>query len=87
MKDGDLKKLIREAITAPVEEMCGVKKHKNLEEFDFDIDEPAEPNNPDYMRGWEDGHEAGKIGAAMYGESVHLESRSPKVSRPKKGKK
>lgn len=94
MKDGDQKKIIRKSVAKVLKEMCGKghkrDPHRDIEIYEDAYDlytrEPEEPDNPEYMRGWEDGYEAGKIGAAMYGEAkrnfpgneISLEEENPR---------
>lgn len=60
--------------------MCSTpKKRDEIYEFNDDYtQEPKEPNNPEYMKGWEDGYEAAKIEVTMYGEGQDAE-RNPNI--------
>ena len=67
MKVGDrINKAVKRAASPILTEMVNEWEKHSQGEYD---QQPSEPNNPDYMRGYEEGYEAGKVSAAMYGES------------------
>lgn len=63
MKVGDrINKAVKRAASPILTEMVNEWEKHSQGEYD---QQPSEPNNPDYMRGYE----VGKVSAAMYGES------------------
>lgn len=59
-----MKNKIKESLTKSLSKV--LKENFSYDDYEQGY-QPAEPDNPDYMRGWEDGMEAGKIGG-MFGE-------------------